>query len=137
MDKPSARADWVIDQLFDLFVQLGATDEQLEHLNEPVYAIAREGLAWTDENPERKDISPLLDFVMNKIPEAPNNTEAPFKMQIANLWYDSFLWRLGIGRIYEGKVKKVWQEVFVTSNEWSWKEKVKLLKFLQTNDWIN
>ena len=134
MDKPSARADWVIDQLFDLFVQLGATDEQLEHLNEPVYAIAREGLAWTDENPERKDISPLLDFVMNKIPEAPNNTEAPFKMQIANLWYDSFLWRLGIGRIYEWKVK-VWQEVFVTSNEWV-ERKGKITEIL-TNQWLN
>lgn len=134
MDKPSARADWVIDQLFDLFVQLGATDEQLEHLNEPVYAIAREGLAWTDENPERKDISPLLDFVMNKIPEAPNNTEAPFKMQIANLWYDSFLGRLGIGRIYEGKVK-VGQEVFVTSNEWV-ERKGKITEIL-TNQWLN
>jgi len=134
MDKPSARADWVIDQLFDLFVQLGATDEQLEHLNEPVYAIAREGLAWTDENPERKDISPLLDFVMNKIPEAPNNTEAPFKMQIANLWYDSFLGRLGIGRIYEGKVK-VGQEVFITSNEWV-ERKGKITEIL-TNQWLN
>jgi len=134
MDKPSARADWVIDQLFDLFVQLGATDEQLEHLNEPVYAIAREGLAWTDENPEKKDITPLLDFVMNKIPEAPNNTEAPFKMQIANLWYDSFLGRLGIGRIYEWKVK-VGQEVFVTSNEWV-ERKGKITEIL-TNQWLN
>lgn len=134
MDKPSARADWVIDQLFDLFVQLGATDEQLEHLNEPVYAIAREGLAWTDENPERKDISPLLDFVMNKIPEAPNNIDAPFKMQIANLWYDSFLGRLGIGRIYEWKVK-VGQEVFITSNEWV-ERKGKITEIL-TNQWLN
>lgn len=117
MDKPSARAEWVIDQLFDLFVQLGATDEQLEHLNEPVYAIARDGLAWTDENPEQKDITPLLDFVMNKVAEAPNNAEAPFKMQIANLGFDNFLWRLGIGRIYEWVVK-VGQEVFITSNEW-------------------
>lgn len=117
MDKPSARADWVVDQLFDLFVQLGATDDQLEHLNEPVYAIAREGLAWTDENPERKDITPLLDFIMNKVPEAANNSEAPLKMQIANLGFDNFLWRLGIGRIYEGVVK-VGQEVFITSNEW-------------------
>ncbi|MDD3646373.1 MAG: translational GTPase TypA [Candidatus Gracilibacteria bacterium] len=116
MDKPSARADWVVDQLFDLFVQLGATDEQLEHLNEPIYAIAREGLAWTDENPERKNITPLLDFIMNKVPEAPNNADAPLKMQIANLGFDNFLGRLGIGRIYEGVVK-VGQEVFVTSND--------------------
>ena len=117
MDKPSARADWVIDQLFDLFVQLGATDEQLEHLNEPVYAIAREGKAWTDENPEQKDITPLLDFVMNKVPEAANDSAAPFKMQIANLGFDNFLGRLGIWRIYEWIVK-VGQEVFVTSNDW-------------------
>lgn len=134
MDKPSARADWVVDQLFDLFVQLGATDEQLEHLNEPVYAIAREGLAWTDENPERKDMSPLLDFIMKKIPEAPNNVDAPFKMQIANLWYDSFLWRLGIGRIYEWKVK-VGQEVWITSNEWN-ERKGKITEIL-TNHWLN
>lgn len=117
MDKPSARADWVVDQLFDLFVQLGASDEQLEHLNDPVYAIARDGKAWTNDKPEQKDITPLLDYVMEKVPEAPNDSEAPFKMQIANLGFDNFLWRLGIGRIYEWIVK-VWQEVFVTSNEW-------------------
>ena len=117
MDKPSARADWVVDQLFDLFVQLGASDDQLNHLNEPIYAIARDGLAWTDENPEQKDITPLLDFVMEKVEHAPNDATAPFKMQIANLWFDNFLWRLGIGRIYEWVVK-VWQDVFVTSNDW-------------------
>ena len=116
MDKPSARADWVVDQLFDLFVQLGASDQQLEHLNEPVYAIARDGLAWTDEAPEQKDITPLLDFIINKVAEAPNEGEKPFKMQVANLWYDSFLGRLGIGRIYEGIVK-IGQEVYITSND--------------------
>ena len=116
MDKPSARADWVVDQLFDLFVQLGASDEQLEHLNDPVYAIAREGLAWTGDAPEQKDITPLLDFVMNKVPEAANDTGKSFKMQIANLGFDNFLGRLGIGRIYEGAVK-VGQEVFVTAND--------------------
>ena len=133
MDKPSARAEWVVDQLFDLFVQLGASDEQLEHLNEPVYAIAREGLAWTDENPEKKDITPLLDFVMNKVPEAPNDADAPFKMQIANLGFDNFLWRLGIGRIYEWVVK-VGQEVFVTSNSWV-ERKGKITEIL-TNEWL-
>jgi len=117
MDKPSARAEWVVDQLFDLFVQLGATDEQLEHLNEPVYAIAREGLAWTDENPEKKDITPLLDFVMEKVEHAPNDSSAPLKMQVANLGFDNFLGRLGIGRIYEGTIK-IGQEIVVTSNEW-------------------
>ncbi len=116
MDKPSARAEWVVDQLFDLFVQLGATDEQLEHLNEPVYAIARDGLAWTDEKPEQKDITPLLDYIMEKVPTKANDASAPLKMQIANLGYDNFLGRLGIGRVYDGTVK-VGQEVIITAND--------------------
>ena len=116
MDKPSARADWVVDQLFDLFVQLWATDEQLEHLNEPVYAIAREGKAWVEADAPQESITPLLDFVMDKVPEASNDESAPLKMQIANLGFDNFLGRLGIGRIYSGTVK-VGQEVFITSND--------------------
>ena len=131
MDKPSARAEWVVDQLFDLFVQLGATDEQLEHLNEPVYAIARDGKAWTDANPAQDNITPLLDFVMDKVPEAKNDASAPLKMQIANLGYDNFLGRLGIGRIYDGSIK-VGQEVVVTSNE-GVKRKGKITKIL-TNE---
>ena len=134
MDKPSARADWVIDQLFDLFVQLGATDEQLNHLNEPIYAIAREGLAWTDERPEHKDITPLLDFVMDKVEHAANDATLPLKMQVANLGFDNFLWRLGIGRVYEGTIK-VGQEVFVTSNDWV-ERKGKITEIL-TNEGLN
>lgn len=133
MDKPSARPDWVIDQLFDLFVQLGANDEQCELLNEPVYAIARDGKAWTDENPEQDWISALLDYIMKKVPEAANDSESPFKMQVANLGFDNFLWRLGIGRIYEWVVK-VWQEVFVTDNEWV-ERKGKITEIL-TNQWL-
>ena len=116
MDKPSARADWVIDQLFDLFVQLGGSDEQLENLNNPVYAIAREGKAWLADGDEQTDITPLLDYVMDNVPEAKNDAAAPLKMQIANLGYDNFLGRLGIGRVYDGTIK-VGQEVIITSNE--------------------
>lgn len=134
MDKPSARADWVVDQLFDLFVQLGASDEQLEHLNEPIYAIARDGLAWTDENPERKDITPLLDFIMNKVPTKANDATVPLKMQIANLGYDNFLGRLGIGRVYDGTIK-VGQEVVITSNE-GVQRKSKITKILTNNGLI-
>ena len=116
MDKSTARADWVVDKLFDLFVQLGATDDQLENLNDPVYAIAREGKAWRNEGDEQKDITPLLDYIMEKVIDASNDASAPLKMQIANLWYDNFLGRLGVGRIYEGTVK-VGQEVFITAND--------------------
>jgi len=131
MDKPAARADWVVDQLFDLFVQLGATDSQLEHLNEPIYTIAREGLAWTDANEERKDITPLLDYVMEKVEHKNNDASADLKMQIANLGYDNFLGRLGIGRIYDWTIK-VGQDLIVTSNEWV-KRKGKISKIL-TNE---
>ncbi len=131
MDKPSARSEWVVDQLFDLFVQLGATDEQLEHLNEPVYAIARDGKAWTDANPAQDNITPLLDFVMEKVAAKENDATAPLKMQIANLGYDNFLGRLGIGRIYDGSIK-VGQEVVVTSNEGA-QRKGKITKIL-TNE---
>jgi len=131
MDKPTARADWVVDQLFDLFVQLGASDEQLNHLNEPIYAIARDGLAWTDENEEQKDITPLLDFVLEKVEHKNNDASALLRMQIANLSYDNFLGRLGIGRIYDGTVK-VGQEVVITSNEWV-KRKGKITEIL-TNE---
>ncbi len=133
MDKPTARAEWVVDQLFDLFVQLWATDEQLEHLNEPIYAIARDGKAWTDENPEQKDITPLLDYVLEKVPEAPNDSEKSLKMQVANLGYDNFLGRLGIGRIYEWTIK-VGQDVFVIDNQWK-ERKSKITKIL-TNEWL-
>jgi len=131
MDKPTARPDWVIDQLFDLFVQLWASDDQLNHLNEPIYAIARDWLAWTDENESRKDITPLLDFVMERVEHAPNNADAPLKMQVANLGYDNFLGRLGIGRVYEWTIK-MGQEVIITSNEWV-KRKGKISKIL-TNE---
>jgi GTP-binding protein len=114
IDKPAARPDWVVDQLFDLFVTLGANDEQLDF---PVcYAIAREGIAKRSMDEESKDITPLFDMIMEKVAEAPNDMEKPFRMQVANLAYDNFLGRLAIGRVYEGKVK-VGQEVTVTSNE--------------------
>jgi GTP-binding protein len=91
IDKPSARPDWVIDQLFDLFVKLGAKDEQLELLHEPVYTIAREGIAVRNLGDEKKNFLPLLDFIMEKVPEAPNDETKPFRMQVANLGYDNFL----------------------------------------------
>jgi GTP-binding protein len=131
MDKPSARPEWVVDQLFDLFVQLGATDEQLELLNEPVYAIAREGIAYRNLDDEKKDITPLLDYIMENVKEANNDADAPFKMQIANLGFDNFLGRLGIGRVYEW-VAKIGQEVFITNNE-GVERKGKLTKIL-TNE---
>lgn len=132
IDKPTSRPDWVVDQLFDLFVRLGATDEQLDF---PVcYAIAREWIAKRDLADESKDITPLFDMIMEKVAEAPNDIAKPFRMQVANLAYDNFLGRLAIGRVYEGKVK-VGQEVTITSNE-GVQRKGKIAEVL-TNEGLN
>ena len=103
IDKPSARPDVVLNMIFDLFVELGATDEQLDFKH--IYAIAREGIAKRDMADESKDLQPLFDLILETVPPAPNNTAVPMRMQPANLAYDSYIGRLAVGRIYEGTVK--------------------------------
>ena len=117
IDKPTAQPEAVVDMLFDLFVQLGATDEQLDITDgRIVYAIAREGIAIRDMNDERKNIHPLYEAILEQVAEAPNDTEKPFKMQIANLAYDNYVGRMGVGRVYEGKAK-VGQQVTIVAND--------------------
>jgi len=131
IDKPSARPDWVVDELFDLFVQLWANDEQCDF---PIcYTIARDWIAVRELEDEHKDITPLLDMIMEKVSEAPNDSDKPFRMQVANLWYDNFLWRLWIWRVYEWIVKTN-QDVFITSNDWKIR-KWKITEIL-TNNWL-
>lgn len=132
IDKPTSRPDWVVDQLFDLFVQLWANDEQLDF---PVcYAIARDWIAKRNVEDESNDITPLFEMIMEKVPEAANDENKPFRMQVANLAYDNFLWRLAIWRVYEWKVK-VGQDVIITSNDWV-QRKWKISEVL-TNEWLN
>ncbi len=114
IDKPSSRPDWVIDQVFDLFAKLGATDEQLDFPY--IYAVARDGVAVRNINDEQKDITPLLDFILEEVPEAEQNLEAPFRMQPATLAYDNFLGRIAIGRVHEGTAK-VNQTVSILNEE--------------------
>lgn len=114
IDKPTARPVEVVDEVFDLFVQLGATDAQLDF--PVVYAIAREGIAKKNLSDESKDLSPLFETILAHAPEGSNNAAEPFKMQIANLGYDNYLGRLGIGRVYAG-VTKVGQNVTVIGND--------------------
>ena len=133
IDKPTSRPEWVIDQLFDLFHQLGATDEQVENLYEVCYSIAREWIAIRDLNDEKKDMTPLLDMIMEKVAEAPNDSNKPFRMQVATLGYDNFLWRLGIWRVYEWTIK-TGKEVTIIWNDWA-KRKGKITEIL-TNQWL-
>ncbi len=114
IDKPASRPGWVVDQVFDLFVKLGATDEQLDFPY--MYAIARDGVAVRDLEDEKKDITPLLDFIIEHVPTAEQNVDADFRMQPATLAYDNFLGRIAIGRVSEGKIK-VNQQVTVLTPE--------------------
>ncbi len=117
IDKSTAQPEAVVDMLFDLFIQLGATDEQLDITDgRIVYAIAREGIAIKQMTDERMNINPLFDTILEQVEQAANDTEKPFKMQIANLAYDNYVGRMGVGRVYEGKAK-VGQQVTIIGND--------------------
>lgn len=103
IDKPAANPDLAQEQVFELFMDLGANDEQLDFAT--VYAIGREGIAKEHLDDESKDLSPLLDMVLRKVKPAAADTQSSFRFQPFNLGYDNFLGRLAVGRIYEGTVK--------------------------------
>lgn len=102
IDKPAARPKEVHDEVFELFFELGATDEQLNFTT--VYAIGRQGIAKRTLEEDSKDLTPLLDVILEQVPPAQANTSVPLRMQPFNLGYDNFLGRLAIGRIYEGTI---------------------------------
>ena len=113
IDKPGANCAHTHDAVFELFMELGATDAQLDFTT--VYAIGRDGVAMLHENDERKDLEPLFQTILEKVPVAVNDTSKPFRMQAFNLAYDNFLGRLAAGRVYEG-VAKVGDTVFVKTD---------------------
>ena len=105
IDKPAARPEWTKDKIFTLFVELGANDEQLNFTT--VYSIAKDGIAKLDIKNDSRDLSPLLDVIIKKVPTASSNelSQKPLRAQPFNLGYDNFMGRLAIGRIYEGIIK--------------------------------
>lgn len=103
VDRESARPHWVIDQVFDLFVNLGATDEQLDF--PIVYASALEGWAKYDLNDSSQDLKPLFDTIIQRVPPPNVDTDGPFQMQISSLDYSSYVGAIGIGRIQRGRIK--------------------------------
>ena len=121
IDKSTARPEWVINELFDLFLTLGATDEQADF--QVVYASAKNGYAmrtldgFDPENPP-KAITPIFDMILEHVTPTEDKSDQPLQLQIVNLWYDDYLGRLGVGRIYAGTVVPG-QQVIVYGNDGS------------------
>jgi len=104
IDKPDARPDWVVDQVFDLFVTLGASDEQTDF--PIVYASAKQGVAGLENNLESMtDVTPLFETILKEIPRPKNDSSAPLQVSVANVTYDNYKGRMGIGRVMRGTFK--------------------------------
>jgi GTP-binding protein len=104
IDRPGARPDWVIDQVFDLFDKLGATNEQLDF--PIVYASALHGYASLDDAARSGDMTPLYEAIMKHVPPPEVDLDGPFQMRISQLDYSNFVGLIGIGRIQRGKVRR-------------------------------
>lgn len=103
IDKPAANPDRVHEEVLELFLELGANEEQIDF--KTIYAIGRQGIAKLALADESTDLTPLLDLVLREVPEASKNPDAPFQAQVFNLGYDNFLGRLAIVRAYQGSIK--------------------------------
>jgi GTP-binding protein len=102
IDRPGARADWVLDQTFDLFDRLGATDAQLDF--PVIYASGLQGFASIDADSRDGDMTPLFEMIVDKVPAPAVDIEGPFQMQVSSLDYNSYVGVIGIGRINRGSI---------------------------------
>jgi GTP-binding protein len=114
IDRPGARPDWVMDQVFDLFDNLGATDEQLDF--KVVYASALNGWATMDQGVESDNMEPLFQAIVDNVAPPAADTDGAFQMQISQLDYNSYVGVIGIGRITRGRVKTNQQVTIVGAN---------------------
>ncbi|NKI35815.1 translational GTPase TypA [Wenzhouxiangella sp. XN79A] len=102
VDRPGARPDWVVDQTFELFDKLGATDEQLDF--PVIYASALNGYANLDSEARDGDMTPLFEALIQHVPAPDVDPDGPFQMQISSLGYSSYVGLIGVGRIKRGRV---------------------------------
>jgi len=114
IDRPGARPHEVADMTFDLFCELNATNEQLDF--PIIYASGKEGFATLDPDKPNKDMTPLLDMIIKHVPPPIADPTKPFQMLVTMLDYDSYVGRMGIGRVAHGKVKYADQVVLVKSD---------------------
>src|SRR5690554_6495152 len=111
VDRPSARPDWVVDQVFDLFDRLGANEEQLDF--PIIYASAIEGIAGLEHENMASDMEPLFQTIVDKVPAPKVNADGPLQLQVSALDYNSYVGVIGVGRITRGKLRPNTQVVVV------------------------
>ncbi|GAB3284654.1 translational GTPase TypA [Parahaliea aestuarii] len=111
VDRPGARPDWVMDQVFDLFDSLGATEEQLDF--PVIYASALNGIAGLDDSDMADDMTPLFEMIVEKVSPPAVDREGPLQMQISALDYNSYVGVIGVGRIKRGSLKPNQQVVVI------------------------
>ncbi|WP_120885565.1 translational GTPase TypA [Helicobacter pylori] len=104
IDKPAAEPDRVVDEVFDLFVAMGASDKQLDF--PVVYAAARDGYAMKSLDDEKKNLEPLFETILEHVPSPSGSIDEPLQMQIFTLDYDNYVGKIGIARVFNGSVKK-------------------------------
>jgi len=102
IDRPGSRPDWVLDQTFDLFDRLGASDEQLDF--PVVYASGLDGYAGLDAGVREGDMTPLFEAIVEHVPAPDVNLDGPFQMQVSSLDYNSYVGVIGIGRVTRGRI---------------------------------
>ena len=114
VDRPGARPDWAVNQTFDLFDKLGATEDQLDF--PVVYASALLGFAKKELSQDSKDMAPLFEAILEHVPVRDEDPDAPLQLQICSLDYSSYVGKIGIGRIRRGRIKAA-QQVLVLNGE--------------------
>jgi GTP-binding protein len=126
VDRDGARPDWVVNEVFDLFDKLGATDEQLDF--PIIYASALDGISGHDMDEMAQDMQPLFETVVEKVPPPDVTVDAPFQMQISALDYNSYVGVIGVGRVTRGKACKNQQVVIIDREGNSRKGKILQVK---------
>ena len=124
IDRADARIDEVHNEIFDLFIDLDATEEQADF--DVIYAIGRDGMATTDPNEHTENLGVLFDWIIEKIPAPVADTTGPLQLLVANIDYDDYVGRLAIGRIRSGSIK-LGQEILVCQESGNKKVKVSTL----------
>jgi GTP-binding protein len=122
IDRPGARPNWVIDQTFDLFDKLGATEEQLDF--PVIYASALNGFAMLDADKPGTDMKPLYEAILQHVPQPDVDVDAPLQVQVCSLDYSTYIGQLGIGRIKRGRIRPNQEVVVMYGDENRGKAKV-------------